>query len=78
MWPSAGTGAQKQPNADEGSHSMDLGGMWPSAKPKETFNKDSSGGGAGNEELEAKLKAAKEELEKDKNFYEEALEARMN
>ena len=78
MWPSSGAGVQKQPSADEGSHSMDLGGMWPSAKSKETVHKDIGGGGAGSEELEAKLKVAKEELEKDKNFYEEALEARMN
>ena len=70
IWPSAGGAA----NDD------DLDGMWPSAN-RQVNKKASASGGASAAELEAletKLKQAKEEHEKDKQFYEDALEQRMN
>ena len=85
MWPSA-VGANKEPwkpstgkqSDDDINESNDLGGMWPSQKPKESTVNKGMEGGAGLKELEEKLKKAKEEHEKDKNFYEDALETRMN
>ena len=45
--------------------------MWPSQQSKQAASGEV-------DELKAKIKKMKEEHQKDKDFYEEALEARMN
>ena len=62
MWPSAKAKATN----DDG-----LDNMWPSAKANAPSQQSQSA-------LEEKLKSVEEAYQKDKDFYEEALEARMN
>ena len=83
MWPSSGGNSNSAQGKADAEESVNLDNMWPSQKPKEPSGGGVSwgskaGGGADVDELEAKLKKAVEEHEKDKVFYEEALETRMN
>ena len=76
VWPSA-TAAQSKPIETSQTEADDNDVMWPSStKPKRGA---ASGGEAAElEALRAQLKKAKDEHQADKDFYEEALEARMN
>ena len=84
MWPSGKSGDSSghlnkdNDQKDLSDSHVDLDNMWPSQRPK---SQSKSGGGASAaevKELEEQLKKAKDEHQKDKDFYEEALEARMN
>jgi hypothetical protein len=52
-----------------------LDNLWPSQKKQQIAG---SGGSAEVEALKEKLRKLEEEHQKDRDFYEEALEARMN